>query len=176
MTERLYVHFSLSCTGEGNGNPLLCSCLGNPRDGASWWAAIYGVAQSRTRLSDFTFSFHFTCIGAGNGNPLQCSCLGNPSDGGAWWASVYGVAQSRTRLKRLSSSSKSVLNVSSGEGNGNPLQYSCLENSMDRGAWWAIVNGVAKSWTRLSYVSYRYCSFPEWPFVTPKFRKLFTTV
>ena len=50
MTERLHFHFSLSCTGEGNGNPLQCSCLENPRDGEAWWAAVYGVAQSRTRL------------------------------------------------------------------------------------------------------------------------------
>ena len=50
MTERLHFHFSLSCTGEGNGNPLQYSCLENPRDGGAWWAAIYGVAQSRTRL------------------------------------------------------------------------------------------------------------------------------
>ena len=49
-TEQLHFHFSLSCTGEGNGNPLQCSCLENPRDRASWWAAIYGVAQSRTWL------------------------------------------------------------------------------------------------------------------------------
>ena len=49
-TERLHFHFSLSCIGEGNGNPLQCSCLENPRDGRAWWAAIYGVAQSRTRL------------------------------------------------------------------------------------------------------------------------------
>ena len=49
-TERLHFHFSLSCTGEGNGNPLQCSCLENPRDGGAWWAALYGVAQSRTRL------------------------------------------------------------------------------------------------------------------------------
>src|SRR5574340_1245535 len=52
-TERLPFHFSLSCIGEGNGNPLQCSCLENPRDGGAWWAAIYGVAQSRTRRSDF---------------------------------------------------------------------------------------------------------------------------
>ena len=45
-----YFHFSLSCIGEGNGNPLQCSCLENPRDGGAWWAAVYGVAQSRTRL------------------------------------------------------------------------------------------------------------------------------
>ena len=47
-TERLHFHFSLSCIGEGNSNPLQCSCLENPRDGASWWAAVYGFAQSRT--------------------------------------------------------------------------------------------------------------------------------
>ena len=47
-TERLHFHFSLSCIGEGNGNPLQCSCLENPRDGGAWWAAVYGVAQSRT--------------------------------------------------------------------------------------------------------------------------------
>ena len=49
-TERLHFHSSLSCIGEGNGNPLQCSCLENPRDGGAWWAAVYGVAQSRTRL------------------------------------------------------------------------------------------------------------------------------
>ena len=50
MTERLPFHFSLPCIGEGNGNPLQCSCLENPRDGWAWWAAVYGVAQSWTRL------------------------------------------------------------------------------------------------------------------------------
>ena len=49
-TERLHFHFSLSCIGEGNGNPLQCSCLENPRDGGAWWAAVYGVTQSRTQL------------------------------------------------------------------------------------------------------------------------------
>ena len=49
-TEQLHFHFSLSCIGEGNGSPLQCSCLENPRDGGAWWAASYGVAQSRTRL------------------------------------------------------------------------------------------------------------------------------
>ena len=50
LTERLHFHFSLSCIGERNGNPLQCSCLENPRDGGAWWAAIYGVTQSRTQL------------------------------------------------------------------------------------------------------------------------------
>ena len=49
-TERLHFHFSLSCIGEGNGNPLQCSCLENSRDGGAWWAAVYGVTQSRTWL------------------------------------------------------------------------------------------------------------------------------
>ena len=48
MAGRLRFHFSLSCIGEGNGNPLQCSCLENPRDGGAWWAAVYGVAQSWT--------------------------------------------------------------------------------------------------------------------------------
>ena len=50
MTEQLPFHFSLSCIGEGNGNPLQCSCLENPRDGGAWWASVSGVEQSRTRL------------------------------------------------------------------------------------------------------------------------------
>ena len=49
-------HFSLSCIGEGNGNPLQCSCLENPRDGGAWWAAVYGVAQSRTQLKRLSSS------------------------------------------------------------------------------------------------------------------------
>ena len=61
-TERLHFHFSLSCMGEGNGNPLQCSCLENPRDGGACWATVCGVAQSRTRLSDFTFTFHFCAL------------------------------------------------------------------------------------------------------------------
>ena len=54
MTERLHFHISLSCIAEGNGNPFQCYCLENPRDGGTWWAAIYGVAQSPTRLKRLT--------------------------------------------------------------------------------------------------------------------------
>jgi len=68
-TERLHFHFSLSCIGGGNGNPLQCSYLENPRDGEAWWAAIYGVAQSRTwlkRLSSSNIPFYgqiiFHCL------------------------------------------------------------------------------------------------------------------
>ena len=55
-TERLHFHFSLSCIGEGNGNPLQCSCLESPRDGGAWWAAVYEVAQSQTRLKRLSSS------------------------------------------------------------------------------------------------------------------------
>ena len=55
-TERLHFYFSLSCTGEENGNPLQCSCLENPRDRGAWWAALHGVAQSRTRLKRLSSS------------------------------------------------------------------------------------------------------------------------
>ena len=71
MTERLHFRFSLSCIIEGTGNSLQCSCLENPRDGGAWWAAIYGVAQSRTRLKRLSPAaallkgalFRFSCIG-----------------------------------------------------------------------------------------------------------------
>ena len=55
-TERLHFHFSISCIGEGNGNPLQCSCLENPRDGGAWWAAVYGVAHSWTWLKRLSSS------------------------------------------------------------------------------------------------------------------------
>ena len=53
-TEQLHFHFSLSCIGEGKGNPLQCFCLENPRDEGAWWAAVYGVAQSQTRLKQLS--------------------------------------------------------------------------------------------------------------------------
>ena len=55
-TEQVHFDFSLSCIGEGNGNPLQCSCLENPRDSGAWWAAVYGVAKSRTRLKRLSSS------------------------------------------------------------------------------------------------------------------------
>ena len=73
----------------------------NPMDRGAWWAAVHGVAKSRTRLSDFTFHFH--ALEKEMATHSKCSCLQNPRDGGAWWAAIYGVAQSQTRLKRLSS-------------------------------------------------------------------------
>ena len=87
-------------TGEGNGTPLQCSCLDNPMDGEARQAAVHGDEKSRTRLSDFTFTFHFHALEKAMA-AHSVFLLENPRDGGAWWAAVYGVAQSRTRLKRL---------------------------------------------------------------------------
>ena len=56
LTERLHFHFSVSCIGEGNGNPLQCSCLEHPKDGGAWWAAVCWVAQSRTWLNRLSSS------------------------------------------------------------------------------------------------------------------------
>ena len=72
-------------------------------------------------------------------------------DGGAWRAAVCGVAESQTRLKRLS------MRACIGEGSGNPLQGSCLENPRDGGAWWAAVHGVTQNWTRLKRLSSSSC-------------------
>ena len=110
--------------------------------------------------------------GGGHGNPLQYSCLEKPMDRGAWQATVHGVTQSQTQLKRLSNSSSSTerdggfpggldSNLqcrrpgfdpgrSPGEGNDLPLQCSCLENLIDRGAWQATVHRVANNQTQLS--------------------------
>ena len=116
MTEQLHFHFSLPCFGEGNGNPVQCSCLENPRDWGAWWAAVSGVAQSRTLLK-WLSSFPGGSVvknlpaNAGdmglnpglershrgeNGNPLQYSCLGNPVDRGAWWA-IQSIGSQRIR-------------------------------------------------------------------------------
>ena len=61
-TERLHFDFSLPCTGGGYGNPLQYSCLENPMDGGAWRATVHGVAKSRTRLSDFPFTFHYHAL------------------------------------------------------------------------------------------------------------------
>ena len=75
-TERLHFHFSLSCIGGGNGNPLQCSCLENPRDSGAWWAAIYGVTQSRTRLKWLSSSSSSDILWVTINRSLTPSCFG----------------------------------------------------------------------------------------------------
>ena len=115
-----------------------------------------------TSLSLFTF-MHWRK----QWQPTPVFLPGESHGRGAWWAAIYGVTQSRTWLKRLSSSSSDAEHEgdtgeaglipeserSSERGHGNPLQYSCHENPIDRGAWWARVHGVAKSQTPLKWVS-----------------------
>ena len=72
-TERL--HFSLSCIGEGNGNPLQCSCLENPRDRGAWWAAVYGVAQSQTRLKRLSSSSNSSIFLSKSETSLKNYCI-----------------------------------------------------------------------------------------------------
>ena len=104
-TERLHFHFSLSCIGEGNGNPLQCSCLENPRDGGSWWAAIYGVTQSRTWLKQLSSSSSSTsrtlchklfacCLVP----PVQCKL----PEGRAWSSGLTACAHPVPRAKPTS--------------------------------------------------------------------------
>ena len=102
-TERLHFHFSLSCI-EGNGNPLQCSCLENPRDGGAWWAAVYGVTKSQTQLSDFPFTFHLHALEkemATHSSVLAWRIPGMGEPGGLQSMGSH----SRTRLKQLSNSS-----------------------------------------------------------------------
>ena len=92
MIERLQFHFSLSCIGEGNGNPLQCSCLENPGDGGAWWAAVYGVAQSRTRLKWLSSS-------STDSKDMNLSKLQETvEDREACCAACGGVAESQTGL------------------------------------------------------------------------------
>ena len=100
-TERLPFHFSLSCIGEGNGNPLQCSCLENPRDGGAWWAAVYGFAQSRTRLKRLSSSSSKRKTGFPGDSAVK-----NPPANAVDVGSIPGSGRSP------------------GEGNSNPLQYS----------------------------------------------------
>ena len=130
MTEGLHFHFSLSFIGEGNGTPLQCSCLENPRDRGAWWAAVYGFAQSRTRLKRLSSSSssHPTPVRLPGKSCGRRSLVG---------CSPWGCYESDTTEQLHFHFSLSFI----GEGNGNPLQCSCLEDPRDGGAWWAAIYG-----------------------------------
>ena len=100
--------FAYLLSGEGTGDPLQYSCLENPMDGGAWWAAVHGVTKSRTRLSDFTFTFHFHALKKEMA-PLSSVLAWRIPGTGAWWAAVYGVTQSRTRLSDLAAAAAAYL-------------------------------------------------------------------
>ena len=145
---------------EGNGNPLQCSCLENPRDSGAWWAAVYGVAQSRTwlkRLSSSSVAVIKRWIKAPVSRGLE-KAVAPHSSTLAWgipWTEEPGRLQSMGSLESDTTErlhfhfSLSCI----GEGNGNPLQCSCLENPRDGEAWRAAVCGVAQSRTWLKRLS-----------------------
>ena len=109
------------------GTPLQHSRLENPMDGGACWAAVHGVAKSRTRLSDFTFTFHFHALEKEMATHSSVLAWRIPGTGGAWWAAVYGVAHSRTRLKRLSSSGLDMISsVQLCEGGKRSPQLECI--------------------------------------------------
>ena len=111
--------------GEGNGNPLQCSCLEKPMDRGAWWATVHGVAKSWTWLSECHFHyFHWFWISSSQSSLMRllflCWTFKGPMRGGWTW---QGLSDWR---------------------DGSPLQYSCLENPMDGGAWWATAQGVQR--------------------------------
>ena len=107
--------------GEGNANPLQYFCLENTRDREAWQTTVHGIAKSRTRLSDFTFTLA----------SLVAQTVKNPP-------AMQETQELQVRSLGWEDSPR--------EGNGNPLQYSCLENPTDRGAWRATVHGVTQNW------------------------------
>ena len=138
--------------GEGNGTPFQYSCLENPMDEGAWWAAVHGVDKSWTGPSNFTFT-HWR-----RKWQLQCWFLATHSSTLAWkipWTEEPGRLQSLglRGVKHYWATSLSLFTFMHGEGGGNPLQCSCLQNPRDWGAWWAAVSGVAQSRTRLKQFS-----------------------
>ena len=158
--------------GEGNGSPLQYSCLENPMDRGAWWATVHGVAKSRTRLSDFTFTSlsppqrssskhshagHRVSTDEFERDTTQSVFSGNK---GPSSLQTGGLEDKASACNAGDLGSIPGLGRSPGEGNGNLLQYSCLENPMDAGAWGATVHGVTKSRTRLSDFTFTFTHRP----------------
>ena len=137
MTKWLHFHFSLSCIGEGNGNPLQCSCLENPRDGEAWWAAIYGVAQSWTRLK--WLSKHFS---------HQTSPVSTPSKAIYVYSRYPLNVRMMTALKRINTASLRWSYIESLSCQTTPLLHlwKDFEASHHFPNWYGCLNYLWKQW------------------------------
>ena len=149
-------------------------------DGRAWWAAVHAVAKSRTRLSNFTFTFRFHPLEKemathssvlawripGTGEPGGLPSMGSHRVRHDWSdlaaaAMAFWASQVALVVKNLPANAGDIrdadsfpgLGRSPGGGHDNPFQYSCLENHMDKGAWWAAVQWVSKSQTWLKWLS-----------------------
>ena len=141
MTEQLHLHFSPSGIGEGNGNPLQCSCLDNPRDGGAWWAAVYGVTQSRTRLKRLSSSSSSRFIGRTDAPilwSLEKSQLirKDPDAGKDWRQEEKGTTEDKMVGWHHWLMDRGLAKL--------------WEMIKDREVWHAAAHGVTKSQTRLS--------------------------
>ena len=157
-TERLHFLFSLSCTREGNGNPFQCSCLENPRDGGAWWAAVYGIAQSRTRLKRLSSSRH-ECFSSRKPWVLEWSCvflsipdfllLNFKLANKVWthWKRPWGWQRLKAKGKGDDQRMRWVDSITKSMDVNLSKHWEIME---DRGAWSPIVHGVSKTGVRLS--------------------------
>ena len=180
--------------GEGNGNPLH-SCLENSMDGGAWWATVHWVTKSWTQLSNFNFTFKHCVNGfillwklfsmmkmricrnwnaegmrnwreremATHSSILTWRILWTEETGGLPSMGSYRVGQDWSDLARM--------HACFGDGNGNPLQCSCLENPRDRRTCWAAIYGVTQSRTQLKRLSSSSSSMRNWKFLTKKEKK-----
>ena len=154
-------------------------------DRGAWWAPVHGVARSQTRLSDFTFTFHFHALEKematrssvlawripGKGEPGGLLSMGSHSVGHDWSNLAAGAGASQVVLvvKKSPANAGDTRDRSlipgleryPGGGNGNLLQYSCLKNPTDRGAWQATIHGVTKSLIRLKQLSRHTCKIQK---------------
>ena len=143
-TERLHFHFSLSWIGEGNGNPLQCSCPENPRDGGAWWAAVYGVAQSQTRLKRLTSSSSSKELQVfwPRLEIVQNQCSNSPSHSKPVWQYVH---------THTSAILDTWIQISGSNGNnqGTRIKISALEKSWEDTSRWPHHIKILPTWSFL---------------------------
>ena len=147
--------------GEGNGTPIQYSCLENPMDGGAWWAAVHGVAKSRTQLSDFTFTFHFHTLEKEMATHSSVFAWRIPGTGEPGGLPSTG-SQSQTRLKRLSSSSRDnwILNKQWQTNGKSLIILSCVYKHNGNWLSWAV--GSGQGGRSILVIWYQVCFLNQW--------------